>query len=160
MGAVDSADVLKVWFRFVPREGWPPYDREGLWAAKVGPDTASVRNIPFLRDGVAEDDVVRYETDADGVHWCVGRVIASGNCTVRVLAERTGPLGQDPKAVHERLSVFGLGGEVFSDELPLVAFTVPAGADFAGIKALLTQGEEEGWWYYEVGSAPDEWWVA
>ncbi|WP_418953071.1 DUF4265 domain-containing protein [Streptomyces katrae] len=41
--------------------------------------------------------------------------------------------------MHQRLSVFGLGGEVFSEEFPMVAFTAPADADFAAIKALLVQ---------------------
>jgi len=56
--------------------------------------------------------------------------------------------------------VFSPGGEVFSVDFPIVAFAAPAGADFAGIKALLTQGQEEGWWHYEVGCGTDEWWNA
>jgi hypothetical protein len=47
---------------------------------------------------------------------------------------------------------------VFSEDFPMVAFTAPGGADFAGIKALLNQGQEEGWWHYEVGCGTDEWW--
>jgi hypothetical protein len=160
MHVMGQAELIKVWFRFVPREGWVPQDREGLWAARVGEDTASVRNTPFLQDGVAEGDVVKFQTDSDGVHWAVGRVSASGNCTVRVMADPDGPLGPDPRAVHEKFSPFGLGGEVFSEAFPLVAFTVPAGADFTAIKATLTEGEEEGLWYYEVGSGTDEWWNA
>ena len=161
MRAMGEADeLIKVWFRFVPREGWLPQDREGLWAARVGEDTASVRNIPFLQDGVAEGDIVRFRTDADGVHWSTERVSASGNCTVRVLADPDGPLGRDPRAVRERLSAYGLGGEVFSEEFPLVAFTVPVGAALAGIKAALTRGEKDGLWHYEVGSGTDEWWNA
>lgn len=27
-----DGDRIKVWFRFVPREGWFPQDTEGLWA--------------------------------------------------------------------------------------------------------------------------------
>lgn len=42
----------------------------------------------------------------------------------------------------------------------MVAFTAPADADFAGIKALLIRGQEEGWWHYEVGCGTDEWWNA
>jgi hypothetical protein len=33
----------------------------------------------------------------------------------------------------QRLSAFGLGGEVFSEDFPMVAFTAPADADFAGV---------------------------
>ncbi|GAA0938972.1 hypothetical protein GCM10009554_28330 [Kribbella koreensis] len=119
-----------------------------------------MRNTPFLQDGVAEGDVIQFQTDSNGVHWSVQRVSASGNCTIRVLANPDGPLGRDPSAVHERLSAFGLGGEVFSNESPLIAFTVPADANLAGLKALLTQGEEADVWYYEVGCGTDEWWGA
>ncbi|MEV0468005.1 DUF4265 domain-containing protein [Nocardia tengchongensis] len=156
----DAGEKIKIWFRFVPREGWPPMDTEGLWATRLSDDTAVVENIAFLQNGVAEGDVVRFQTNSDGRHWAVGRVSSAGTCTIRVLPVRTGPLGPDPRAVHERFSVFGLGAEVFSDEFPLVAFSVEADADFAGIKALLAQGVEEGWWHYEVGCGTDEWWSA
>lgn len=94
----------------------------------------------------------------------MGRVSASGICTVRVVPVPAGPLGRSPQALHQRFSAFGFGfgGEVFSEEFPLVAFTVPTGADIPGVKALLAQGEGEGegWWHYEVGCANDEWWKA
>ncbi|HEY9367630.1 MAG TPA: DUF4265 domain-containing protein [Streptomyces sp.] len=161
MGFVEStAEKIKVWFRFVPREDWLPQDTEGLWATKVGDDTACVQNVPFLQDGVAEGDVVQYRTDSEGLHWAVGRVSASGNCTIRVLPVPSGPLGRNAAAVHQRLSPFGLGGEVFSADFPMVAFNAPADADFTGIKALLEHGEEDGWWHYEVGCGTDAWWNA
>ncbi|MFE1577543.1 DUF4265 domain-containing protein [Streptomyces fradiae] len=161
MMAMESAvEKIKVWFRFVPREGWLPQDTEGLWATRLGVDTACVQNAPLLQDGVAEGDVVRFQTDSDGLHWAVERVSSSGNCTIRVLPVATGPLGRSAQAVHQRLSPFGLGGEVFSNDFPMAAFTVPAGADYAGIKALLIQGQEEGWWHFEVGCGTDEWWNA
>ncbi|GAA2266088.1 hypothetical protein GCM10010232_68020 [Streptomyces amakusaensis] len=156
----NAVERVKIWFRFTPREGWFPQDTEGLWAAKVGDDTACVRNVAFLQNGVAEGDVVRYRTDSDGLHWAVGRVSSAGNCTIRVVPVPTGPLGRSPQAVHQRLSAFGLGGEVFSDDFPMVAFNVPAGADFTGIKTLLNRGQDEEWWHYEVGCGTDAWWNA
>lgn len=156
----NATGKIKIWFRFVPREGWLPQDTEGLWATRLGDGTARIENTPFLQDGVAEGDVVRYRTGPDGLDWAVGQVSSSGNCTIRVLPVPTGPLGGSPQAVHQRLSVFGLGGEVFSADLPLLAFTTPAGTDFAGLKALLEQGQESGWWHYEVGCGTDEWWNA
>ncbi|XXZ51241.1 DUF4265 domain-containing protein [Streptomyces cavourensis] len=110
-----------------------------MWATRLSADTARVDNVPFLQDGVAEGETVRFTTDADGVHWATGRVADSGNCTVRVLPVPDGPLGRDARAVHERFSPFGLGGEVFSADFPLVALTVPGGADFRAIKALLVR---------------------
>ncbi|CAL9597944.1 hypothetical protein SUDANB21_05376 [Streptomyces sp. enrichment culture] len=159
-GMESTVEKIKVWFRFVPREGWFPQDTEGLWATRLSADTARVQNVPFLQDGAAEGDVVRFQTDSEGLHWAVGWVSASGNCTIRVVPVPSGPLGGSPQAVHQHLSRFGLGGEVFSEGFPMVAFNAPAGGDFHGIKALLTQGQEDGWWHYEVGCATDEWWNA
>ncbi|MEU2021316.1 DUF4265 domain-containing protein [Streptomyces sp. NPDC016469] len=152
-----ESDRIKVWYRFVPREGWLPHDTEGLWATRLSGDTARVENVPFLQDGVAEGEVVRFVTDADGLHWAKERVEASGNCTVRVLPVPSGPLGSSARAVRERLSPFGLGGEVFSKDFPLVAVTVPADADLGGIKALLIRGQMDGWWHFEAGCVTDAW---
>ena len=148
---------VKIWFRFVPREGWLPYDTEGLWGVAVGPDTARISNVPFLQDGVAEGDVVRFATGADGTRWATERVEASGNCTVRVLPDPDGPLGASAQAVHDRLAPFGLGGESFSEELPLIALTVPASADLRAVKATLLRGETEGWWEFEASCVTDAW---
>lgn len=148
---------IKVWFRFVPREGWLPHDREGLWAVRVGADTARIENVPFLQDGVACGDIVRFTTDGDGVHWAVGQVASSGGCTIRVLPVPDGPLGRSAGAVHERLAEFGLGGEAFSQEFPLVAFDVPAGADLRSVKAMLVGGQDAGWWYFEEGCVTEAW---
>ncbi|MFE8973725.1 DUF4265 domain-containing protein [Streptomyces cyaneofuscatus] len=153
----DAGRRIKVWFRCVPREDRLPYETEGLWATRLSADTARVDNVPFLQDGVAEGETVRFTTDADGVHWSTGRVADSGNCTVRVLPLPDGPLGRDARAVHGRLAPFGLGGEVFSADFPLVAFTVPGGADLRAIKELLVRGEEEGWWHFEVSCATEAW---
>lgn len=148
---------IKVWFRFVPREGWLPQDTEGLWAILLSEDTVRVRNVPLLQEGVAEGDVVRFTTDAEGRRWAVERVESSDNCTIRVLPVPAGPLGPSAQAVHERLSPFGLGGEVFSDEFPLVAFNVPASSDLSGIKTLLVHGVTEDWWHFETACVTDEW---
>ncbi|MDW5327016.1 DUF4265 domain-containing protein [Plantactinospora sp. KLBMP9567] len=149
--------MVKVWFRFVPREGWLPYDTEGLWAEPVGADTVRVVNVPFLQDGVAEGDVVRFVTDDGGRRWVVERVEASGNCTIRVLPVPDGPLGRSAQAVHECFGRFGLGGEAFSEAFPLVAMNVPADDDLAAIKQLLVSGQAQGWWQFEEGCVTDAW---
>ncbi|WMX48932.1 DUF4265 domain-containing protein [Streptomyces roseicoloratus] len=148
---------MKIWFRSVPHMGRLSQDTEGLWAVPVGADTARVVNVPFLQDGVAEGDLVRYTTDAEGTHWATGRAEASGNVTIRVLPVRHGPLGPDARAVHEWFARFGPGGESFGATLPLVALTVPADAPMAEIKALLVRGVEDGWWHWETGCATDTW---
>lgn len=63
-----GGDQIKIWFRFKPRQGWLPYDTEGMWATIVSGDTARVDNVPFLQDGVAQGDVVRFKLDDDGVY--------------------------------------------------------------------------------------------
>jgi hypothetical protein len=153
-----SGDLIKVWFKFVPREGWLPYDTEGLWATQLSGDTARVENVAFLQDGIAQGDVVRFQADEAGVFWATGRVQSSGHCVVRVLPVPSGPLGRNASAVHAAFARFGLGGEVFSAELPFVAFDVPADADFGGIQQVLADGESQGWWHFEVGSGTDRWW--
>ncbi|GAA1800781.1 hypothetical protein GCM10009682_23000 [Luedemannella flava] len=137
-----------------------PTTRKACGAAAVGPDTAHISNAPFLQDGVAEGDIVRFMTAADGTCWATERVEASGNCTIRVLPIPDGPLGRSAHAVHERLAPLGLGGETFSDELPLVAFTVPVTADLPAVKAILVHGETEGWWAFETGCVTDAWTAA
>lgn len=130
---------------------------KALWALRLSADTARVTNVPFLQDGVAEGEVVRFVTDAEGLHWAVERVEASGNCTVRVIPIPAGPLGTSAQAVHEKLAPYGLGGEAFSKDFPLVALTVPANADMTQIKAVLAHGRDEGWWHYEVSCVTDAW---
>ncbi|MEV6505099.1 DUF4265 domain-containing protein [Streptomyces sp. NPDC051642] len=153
-------DQIKIWFRFVPREGWLPQDTEGLWATRLDDDTARVNNVPFLQDGVAQGDVVRFQTDAEGRHWSVERVSSAGNSTIRVVPVPSGPLGRSPQEIHRRLADFRLGGEVFSADFPMVAFNVPADTDFAALKELLVRGQEDGWWHFEVGCGTDEFWNA
>lgn len=82
---------------------------------------------------------------------------ASGNCTVRMVPILDGPLGPSAQAVFEQLAPLGLGGEAYSRDFPLVALTAPAGADFAGIKALLSRGQEEGWWHFGVSCVTEAW---
>ncbi|MGI5176339.1 DUF4265 domain-containing protein [Dactylosporangium sp. CA-152071] len=153
-------DAIKIWFKFVPREGWLPHDTEGLWATQLSEDTARVDNVALLQNGVAQGDIVRFGTDAEGLRWATGRVQASGHCVVRVLPVPSGPLGPSAQAVHAAFKRFGLGGEVFSAEFPLVAFDVPVDADFGEIKRVLVEGESNGWWHFEVGCGTDRWWNA
>lgn len=56
----------------------------------------------------------------------------------------SGPLGRSAEAVHDRLRPFEIGGEVYSQEFPMVALNVSAEADLAGVKALLAAGQTQG----------------
>lgn len=151
------SDVVEVWFRFVPRQSWLPYDTEAVPGVPAGPDTVRITRPPFLQEHLAEGDVVQVTAHPDGTRWATRRVSASGNCTVRVLPVPGGPLGRSAAAVRERLAPFGLGGAVYSEEFPLVAVTVPAEADLAAIKKTLGHGEAEGWWHVEAACVTDAW---
>ncbi|WP_179855574.1 DUF4265 domain-containing protein [Paractinoplanes atraurantiacus] len=155
-----AGDLIKVWFKFIPHEGWLPHDTEGLWATQLSEDTARVENVAFLQDGIAQGDVVRFQVGDEGVRWATARVEASGHCVIRVLPVPSGPLGASAPAVHAAFEGFGLGSEVFSADLPFVAFDVPADADFSGIKQVLADGKSNGWWHFEVGCGTDRWWNA
>ena len=155
--AGSAQDLIKVWFRFVPRENWLPYDEEGMWAIPLGDDVVQIDNIPFLVPGVAQEDRVRITTDADGLHRAVERVEWSGNFTIRVLPEHDGPIGPSVQAVREQFTPFGVTAEGFSADLPLTALNIPADADLSAVKALLQQGQEAGWWWYEEACIGDAW---
>ncbi|WP_080128061.1 MULTISPECIES: DUF4265 domain-containing protein [unclassified Actinoplanes] len=86
------------------------------------------------------------------------RLEASGHCVIRVLPVPSGPLAPNASAVHAAFARFGVGGEVFSAELPLVAFDVPADADFSEIQQVLTDGKSHGWRHFEVGCGTGRWW--
>jgi hypothetical protein len=152
----DVEERVKVWYRFVPREGWPQFDREGVWATPVGVDVAQVNNVPLFVNGVAEGDLVRYTTDSQGVRWVVERVEWSGRCTILVLPVRNGPKA-NAAAVHDAFAPLGIGAEAHSAEFPLVALSVPADADLSAVKTLLNRGIEAGWWFYEEACVGDEW---
>jgi hypothetical protein len=152
-----TAGRIKVWVKFVPREGWLPYDTEGLWATPLEEGTARVDNVPFLVNGIAQGDVVRFATGADGLNWATERLEWSGNSTIRVLPAAGGPLGPDARAVYDLLAPFGVGGETYSAELPLIAFNIPSTADLAQIKALLVRGADEGWWGFEAACVGPAW---
>lgn len=154
--AMDADDRVKVWYRFVPREGWPQFDQEGVWATPLGGDLARVDNVPFFVDGAAEGDIVRFTMDADGVRWVEERVEWSGRCTILVLPVRGGPKAT-AKAVHEVFAPLGIGAEAYSADFPLVALSVPSDADVRAAKAQLNRGVEAGWWDYQEACVGDAW---
>ncbi|MDP9829926.1 DUF4265 domain-containing protein [Kineosporia succinea] len=156
----DTQAMFKLWFKYPPRDGYPDQDTEGVWAVPISPSTARVASAPFHQVGVAPGDVVRFEEDEWGQNWALEIIEPSGHCVVRVFPEANGPLGWNAEAVNAQFAMFQLKGEALSDEFPLVAFDVPADADFRAIKFLLEEGSLSGWWQYEVAAAGDAWWAA
>lgn len=157
MSDVPSGRV-KVRFRFERDEGgWPPAESEGLWAVPLGGDAYRIDNTPWFARNVASHDVFFAEPDADGCLWASKRLRWSGNCTIRVVPFREGPLAGSQQAVLDLFVPMGVSGEGFGSQLNIVALTVPPDADLAGVKQTLVQGEADGSWSYEEGCVSSEW---
>ncbi|WP_440107556.1 DUF4265 domain-containing protein [Streptosporangium sp. H16] len=152
-----AAPHVRVVFELSPDEdGWPPAGSERLWATPLGPGLARLDNIPFFVRGVACDDVVRIDTDADGVAWVTEIVEVSGNCTIRILPDAHGDLKGSLQAVLDLFAPLGVEGEGL-ERFGLVALDLPPTADLAGAKRLLATGQQEGWWEYEEGCITEDW---
>jgi Domain of unknown function (DUF4265) len=150
--------LVKVRFRLEhDGDGYPPAGSEGLWAVPLGGDAYRIDNTPWFARNVAAEDVFLAEPDADGRLWAVERLRWSGNCTIRVVPFRDGPLAGSQQAVLDVFVPLGAAGEGFGSGLNIVALTIPPGADLAEIKRTLQRGEADGSWAYEEGCISGEW---
>jgi hypothetical protein len=140
--------------------GWPPASSEGLWAAPL-PEPHHVRldNAPWFVRGAAADDVYRVSADGDGVLWAVESVSWSGNCTIRVIVFRDGPLAGDMGRALGTFAPFGVDGEGM-EQYRLLALNVPPEADLAAVKRVLKEGATNGWWAFEEGCVGEDWQAA
>jgi hypothetical protein len=138
-------------------DGWPPVTAERMWATTTSLENAVVvDNIPFFVRGVACYDVVKVTQDAEGILWGGETIKRSGNCTIRVIPFRDGPLHGDRQAVLDAFAPFGVEGEGV-EQYGLVALNVPADADLVAVKRLLREGEQDKRWAYEEGCVGDAW---
>ena len=137
--------------------GWPPVSSERVWAKSVGLELFRLVNVPWFALGVAEGDVVRaVAVEADTWPVFVETVEWSGNCTLRVIPFRGGPLGGDQQAVLDLFLPLGVTGEG-AGIYPIVALTVPPNSDLTAVKALLREGVADGRWDVEEGCIDDRW---
>jgi hypothetical protein len=151
-------DQVRVCFALEQDEvGWPPVTAERMWATPTSRDNAVViDNIPFFVRGVACYDVVAVSPDAEGILWGHEQIRWSGNCTIRVIPFRDGPLHGDQQAVLDAFAPFGVEGEGV-EQYGLVALNIPASADLTAVKRLLREGEEDKRWAYEEGCVGNAW---
>jgi hypothetical protein len=153
-----SEQRIKIQFWLEPDEdGYPPARAEGLWAVQLDVDLARLDNIPWFARGVADGDIVRFTTDADGQHWYTETEQWSGNCTIRVVPAVDGHLRSSRQAVLDAFAALGVEGEGLNEQWPIVALSVPPDADLYRINRLLVEGEAEGRWHYEEGCIGDAW---
>jgi Domain of unknown function (DUF4265) len=136
-------------------DGWPPAHHEGLWAVPVEGDTFRLDNTPWFARDIASGDIVRAEMREDE-WWFLERLHWSGNCTIRVIPFRHGPIRGDRKAILEMFDSLGVTGEGV-ERFGMVVLHVPPEADLAAVQRLLKRGFDEGWWDYEEGCVGDAW---
>lgn len=153
-----TADPVRVLFELdVDDDGWPPVSGERMWAVPVGPDLYRLDNAPFFVRGVAAGDVVRaVPPDADTVPIVVERVEWSGNCTIRIVPFAAGSLAGSLSAVLDAFAPLGVTGEG-AGTYPIVALTVPPGADLVAVKRLVAEGRADGRWDVEEACVGDAW---
>jgi hypothetical protein len=151
-------DQVRVCFALEQDEvGWPPVTAERMWATPTSKDNAVViDNIPFFVRGVACYDVVAVAPDAEGILWGHEQIRWSGNCTIRVIPYRQGPLQGNPQAVLDTFAPYGIEGEGV-EQYGLAALNIPAKADLKTVKHLLKKGEKNNHWAYEEGCVGPAW---
>jgi hypothetical protein len=156
--ADEQPEFVKVWFRLDRDEdGYPPAGSEGLWAIPLGGDMYRIDNTPWFAYDVAAHDVFQAELDEEGRLWASRRLRPSGNCTIRVIPFRDGPVAGSQLAVLDAFVPLGAVGEGYGPGLNIVALTISPNADLTEIKRTLQQGEADGSWAYEEGSITSGW---
>ncbi len=141
----------------VDDEGWPPVSGERVWAEPLGSDSYRIENTPWFVRNIAADDIVRAVPSND-TSWpvYVKKIRWGGNYAIRIIPFRTGRLAGSLQAVLELCAAHGAYGEG-AGTYPIVALTIPPEADITRLRALLKQGQAEGWWDYEEGCVDNAW---
>lgn len=149
---------VKVWFALDRDEdGWPPVGIESLWAVEVGEGVVRIDNVPFFVRHLACGDLVRTRVGPeDGRLYFEEQLRWSGNCTVRVIPYRDGPMEGDMQAVLGLFRALGVSGEGV-ERFGIVALDVPANTDFGPVRKLLARGVTEEWWDFEESCVGVAW---
>ncbi|WP_037599663.1 DUF4265 domain-containing protein [Streptacidiphilus rugosus] len=148
---------VKVHFRLeVDEDGCPPASVESLWAVDLGDGTVRLDDTPWFVRGVASDDIIRVEVDEDGVRWTGETVLASENCTIRLIVRKDGGSEAARQTVLETFHRLGTTGEGI-EQFRMVALDVPPTANLPKIRRLLDHGETKGWWHWEEGCVTAAW---
>ncbi|HEX5747468.1 MAG TPA: DUF4265 domain-containing protein [Archangium sp.] len=124
-------------------DGYPPANAETLWATTVGEGLYKIDNIPFFATGIAVDDIVSAELDADQLLY-KDVVHPSGHSTVRVVVYGHDELPE----VHGLFKQLGCSTEQ-SHLRGLVALDVPPSVSWDELKRILDEGREQDRWDYE-----------
>ncbi|MFD3509136.1 DUF4265 domain-containing protein [Nocardia sp. NPDC058666] len=154
--ADEDVEYVRVVFR-IPADpnGWHVAGTERMWAVRIADDRVRLANIPFHAYGFADGDIVEVSADDEGVLWAGAVVEPSQNCTIRVIPVEGCLRSEVLQAVIDAFAPLGVESE--GSREGLVALNVPLGSDIEEVKATLLQGHADKLWYYDVGTANDQW---
>jgi hypothetical protein len=128
---------------------------ERVWAELLEDGLLRVDSIPWFITMLARGDLISAE-ERDGQLVATDKVEWSGNCTVRVIPLKDGPLKGSMAAVLDAFEELGVEGEG-CEPWRIVAVSVPPTAPLAGVKDRLDRGQEDGSWEYEEGCIGEDW---
>jgi hypothetical protein len=157
MGHVANTDRVKVRFRLVQDEDWPPVESEGLWAEPLGGDRFRIDSVPWFVPNLAAEDIVEALAGSDDVLWAIRKIAHSGRLVVRVIPFRNGPLNGNLQAVLDVFAGLGVSGEGAGPAYQLVALDIAPDADLLAIVNRLRQGRDDGSWDYDEGCVTEAW---
>ncbi len=138
---------IKLAFRLVrDSDGYPPADREYLWAEPLNNDRYRIDNIPFFVKGISAGDVVHGRQESDGLMFD-GLIVSGGHSTIRVVFFDDARKG----VVRANLQQLGCESEV-SHLSNLIAVDVPPAAKYRGVIEYLQAQSSAGILDYEEAS--------
>ena len=141
-------ELCKIEIRLSPAARQGGFETESLWARPVGNGLYELQSIPFFEYNLKLKDVVRCESEADGLRF-VEVVKASGQETLRVF------FGEEaaPEFVVSSISyIRKRGGVVEPGAERMFAVSVPSWTILEEVDEELSNRDTEGWISFESGS--------
>lgn len=118
----DEKNLVKIAFR--DDDG----DVETLWAARMGPNTYRLDNVPFFQYGVSWSDVIEAIAEGEGFPLFTRVLEKSGHRTMRALLEEPRD-EEDPFFAH----LLELGCTLERATPRFIAIDVPPGVDIQAV---------------------------
>lgn len=151
MDANESKEMVKVGFKLVRDDDYPPADWEWMWASRVNDSTFKIDNIPFFAKSISCGDIVAAEQTNTGLIFRE-LVQPSGHSTVRVIVHRGDRNDDRLRAVVDdvRQTLRAMGCSAELSHIPnLIAVDVPPEVPYQSVSAFLAQKERDGLLGYE-----------
>jgi hypothetical protein len=145
----DDPESVPVRIPLAVEDGWPPVDRESVWAIPAGGDEFVVDSVPVFALDLSVGDVV-LAPDAGGVREFARRIRVGTHATFRFVA-----LGDasDTAAVVDRLRRLG-ASVVASSFAGLWGIDVPPTAQVIAVRAALEEAAARGVLEFEDPRTP------